>query len=194
MEKHIISAVAGDKEGQPRVILETERLRLCELSSEVMRRVMSMTDHDIKEYLGMQADGELEREKTNFEKGYSWYRSTSRNFIIADKQSGRTLGRIGFHTWYEAHSRAEVGYHIAREEDKQKGIMKEALHRILQHGFDEMNLNRVEAFVAPENVASQRLLLGRGFREEGRLRGHYYKNGIAEDSLCFGLLRSEWQG
>lgn len=168
---------------------------LCELTVEVLMHVMtSMAADDIKDCLGLQTDQELQRERANLEKGFSWYRAAARNFAIADRQSGRTIGRIGFHTWYEAHARAEVGYNIARDEDKQKGIMKEALCRILQHGFDEMNLNRVEAFVSPTNVASQRLLVGTGFVEEGRLREHYYKNGVAEDSLCYGLLRSEWKG
>jgi len=195
MGNQSIFAIAGNTEDMPRIILETERLKLFELTDEVMRQVMtSMADDDIKEYLGMQTEWELEREKANFVKGYSWYRSTARNFIITDRQSGRTLGRVGFHTWYEAHSRAEVGYHITRDEDKQKGIMKEALYRMLLHGFDEMNLNRVEAFVGPGNAASQRLLIGMGFVEEGRLREHYCKNGVAEDSLCFGLLKSQWRG
>lgn len=178
----------------PGIVLDTERLELRELTNDIMRQVLtSMADAEIKEYLGIQTETELERERNNFEKGYSWYRSMARNFIVVDKQSGRTLGRIGFHTWYEAHSRAEVGYHIARDEDKRKGIMKEALVRLIAHSFEDMKLNRIEAFVGPGNIASQLLLRGQGFIEEGMLRGHYYKNGVAEDSLCFGLLRSEWR-
>ena len=57
-----------------------------------------------------------------------------------------------------------------------------------------MGLNRIEAFVSPANEPSLRLLRGFGFAEEGRLRGHYCKNGMIEDSLCFGLLRNEWNG
>ncbi|MBX2905776.1 MAG: GNAT family N-acetyltransferase [Taibaiella sp.] len=177
------------------ITLETPRLKLVEITDEMMQKVMTtLQQEEIKRFLGLATDTELDKEKSNFEKGYSWYRSGARNFVILDANSRMTLGRVGFHTWYQAHSRAEVGYHITRDEDKQKGIMSEALHRMLQHGFDEMKLNRVEAFVGPGNAASQRLLLKMGFKEEGRLREHYYKNGVAEDSLCFGLLRSEWQG
>lgn len=177
------------------IILDTPHLKLLELTDEMMQLVMTtLQNEEMKDFLGLATDQEIEREKTNYEKGYSWYRSGARNFVILDADSRMTLGRIGFHTWYQAHSRAEVGYHITRDEDKQKGIMSEALHRMLQHGFEEMNLNRVEAFVGPGNAASQRLLLKMGFKEEGRLREHYCKNGVAEDSLCFGLLRSEWQG
>ena len=183
-----------DIDSLPRVVLETERLLIKELTDDIMARVMTgMTDNEIMKYLGMLTEVELERERANFEKGYSWCRSAARNFVITDKKTGKTLGRVGFHTWYEAHARAEVGYHIAREEDKRKGYMKEALGRIIEHGFDDMELNRIEAFVGPANEPSLRLLRGFGFTEEGRLRSHYCKSGRVEDSLCFGLLRNEWK-
>jgi [ribosomal protein S5]-alanine N-acetyltransferase len=56
-----------------------------------------------------------------------------------------------------------------------------------------IKLNRIEAFVGTENEASKRLVKGLGFTEEGLLRGHYINNGIAEDSLVYGLLKSEFQ-
>ena len=118
-------AEVQDIDSLPHVVLETERLLIKELTAEMMAGLMTaMTKKEIMEYLGLQADAELEREQANFENGYSWYRSTARNFIITDKQSGKTLGRVGFNTWYEAHDRAEIGYNIAREEDKRKGYMK----------------------------------------------------------------------
>lgn len=178
----------------PRIVLETERLFLKELTPALMEQVITgMTDEEIMAYLGITSEKELQREKDNFAKGYSWYRSTCCNFVINDKNTGEALGRVGFHTWYTAHARAEIGYHISREENKRRGYMKEALRAIIRHGFTGMGLNRIEAFVGPGNRASQQLLRGLGFIEEGRLRAHYSKDGEIQDSLCFGLLRSEWQ-
>ena len=42
--------------------------------------------------------------------------------------------------------------------------MSEALSAILAFGFGEMELNRIEAFVMPENTASINLLEKLGFK------------------------------
>ena len=72
--------------------------------------------------------------------------------------------------------------------------MKEALAAALLHGFTEMKLNRVEAFTGPENIASQKLLLGAGFTQEGVMKEHYFKDGKHHDSLVFGLLKKNFKG
>ena len=77
-----------------------------------------------------------------------------------------TCGYYGFHTW---HMRAGIGYELARSFWR-KGIMTEALSGIIDLGFREMGLNRIEAVVMPENVPSIQLLEKLGFCDEGILR------------------------
>ena len=74
-----------------------------------------------------------------------------------------------------------------------KGLMSEALEAVLQYGFEEMDLNRVEALTSYENEASIASLIKFGFREEGILKGHYYVDGLAEDSVMYALLKSEFE-
>ena len=69
--------------------------------------------------------------------------------------------------------------------------MSEAVEKIIRYGFEELNLNRIEAIVGPENVPSLRLMEKNGFVQEGRLRKHYPSENGFEDSLVFGLLREE---
>jgi ribosomal-protein-alanine N-acetyltransferase len=71
--------------------------------------------------------------------------------------------------------------------------MKEALVPIINFGFEEMKLNRIEAFVGPKNEASMKLVKKFGFKHEGVMRQHYNYNGTLEDSLVFGLLREEYE-
>ena len=70
--------------------------------------------------------------------------------------------------------------------------MKEALPFVLQYGFEEMELKRIEALVGPNNEASLRLIRSMGFVQEGLLREHYFTNGRFEDSLFFSLLQREF--
>jgi ribosomal-protein-alanine N-acetyltransferase len=58
-------------------------------------------------------------------------------------------------------------------------------------GFRQMQLNRIEAQVHPENTASLKLVAGLGFVQEGLLREAGWWGGQAQDLLQFSLLRRE---
>ena len=52
----------------------------------------------------------------------------------------------------------------------EKGYATEALKEILRFGFDQLNLHRIEAGCAVENVASIKVLEKAGMQREGRKR------------------------
>jgi RimJ/RimL family protein N-acetyltransferase len=89
--------------------------------------------------------------------------------------------------------RAEVGYALAREQWG-KGLMNEALRRLLQYAFDELELRRLEADVDPRNLGSIKSLERLGFQREGYLRERWHVNGELQDAYFYGLLRREWKG
>ncbi|TXI86959.1 MAG: N-acetyltransferase [Crocinitomicaceae bacterium] len=66
--------------------------------------------------------------------------------------------------------------------------MTEALGLVLNHGFEKMQLNRIEAYVSPNNFPSLSLLTRFNFIEEGTLKRHYFTNGIYEDSILLAKL------
>lgn len=71
--------------------------------------------------------------------------------------------------------------------------MSEAVKIILNYGFMELGLHRVAALTASSNDASIALLKHFGFIKEGTLREDYVVNGVNEDSVCFSLLKWEWE-
>jgi [ribosomal protein S5]-alanine N-acetyltransferase len=176
------------------IIIETDRLLLKELNPEIIYNIFTFyTDEEIMEMMGLTSEMELEKERLKFEGGYTTFKTSAKLFLIADKHTDRIIGRTGFHTWYIHHYRAEMGYSITDERYLGQGYMTEANRAVVRFGFEEMGLNRIEAFTAPDNVASMKLLRGLGFREEGLLREHYFKDNRMQDSCCFGLLRKEYQ-
>src|SRR5688500_15740480 len=88
--------------------------------------------------------------------------------------------------------RAELGFALARVYWG-NGYMSEALPTLLDFGFTHMQLHRVTADSDPQNQSSIRILERLGFRREGLLREHYLIHGAPQDSIVYGLLRSEWQ-
>jgi ribosomal-protein-alanine N-acetyltransferase len=167
---------------------------LKEMTPEFWLNALSiMPDEELVEFMGFNSPEELALEKEKAAAGMSTYYISFRHFVIIEKQSGTTLGRAGYHTWFPLHSRAEIGYAIHQDENKSKGYMKEALKAILQYGFEQMDLHRVEALIGPTNTPSIRLAEGLGFTKEGHLRDHYHKNGNIQDSLFYAMLKPEYE-
>ena len=51
---------------------------------------------------------------------------------------------------------------------KKKGLMTEALKAVLNYGFTELKLHRIEALIDAQNEPSLKLLLRYGFSKEGQ--------------------------
>ena len=88
--------------------------------------------------------------------------------------------------------RAELGFALARAYWGQ-GYMGDALRALLRFGFSDMQLHRLTADTDPRNERSIRIMEQLGFRREGYLREHYLLHGEPQDSILYGLLRSDWE-
>lgn len=175
------------------ITIETCRLLLKEINPEALYQLFSdYSKDDIMKFMGLQTEQQFLNEKERYLKGWTTYNIHFKGFYLIRKDDNVTLGQCGFHTWYFRHYRAELGYALLMDEYKQQGYMKEALSPIIDFGFNEMNLNRIEAYIAIENTPSLKLLQHYGFIFEGIMRQHYYKNGVCEDSHCFSLLKQDY--
>lgn len=120
-------------------------------------------------------------------------RLSFRTWLLIDPKTRGLIGDCSFHSWWVRNKYAETGYGIWEESYRGKGLMTEALERVLQLGFREMKLQRVEAFVVPDNKASIRILQNFGFRREGFLRRRFNNEGRMEHTLAFSLLPEEFE-
>jgi ribosomal-protein-alanine N-acetyltransferase len=100
------------------------------------------------------------------------------------------VGLFGYNHWSRPHARASVGYDLSRRLWG-RGLASEAMVAVLDHGFGEMGLNRVEAHTNAENTASVRMLRGLGFWREGTFHEHFFENGAFHDVALFVLLRRD---
>ncbi|WP_420431303.1 GNAT family N-acetyltransferase [Hyphobacterium sp.] len=65
---------------------------------------------------------------------------------------------------------ADIGYWIGTPYIR-RGFARQAIRRVLAFAWSDLQLNRVEAAVQPQNTASRQLLEEIGFVFEGRARG-----------------------
>ncbi|MFD3259686.1 GNAT family N-acetyltransferase [Paenibacillus lentus] len=111
-------------------------------------------------------------------------------FGIYLNNSSRLIGSCGFCHWNKAHYKAELVYEL-HPDFRKRGFIKEALSALIDFGFEDMELNRIEARIEGSNQAAQRTLLSLGFRHEGTEREAEYDDGEFIDILCFSLLKSD---
>jgi RimJ/RimL family protein N-acetyltransferase len=111
---------------------------------------------------------------------------------IVRTDDDRVIGTCTLAHLNVSNRRAELGFALARPHWR-KGLMREALGALLDFGFGELNLHRLEADVDPRNEASIRILERVGFRREGFLRERWLTNGETQDTVLLGLLQKEWR-
>lgn len=173
--------------------LETPRLRIRIDSEErYIEMFRTLPERELMAWTGFSTPEEIATQRLKIEGGFSNYRTSTVQFHLALRDSGQVVGSISFHNWFQIHRRSEIGYAMTSEAHKAQGFMREALPEVLRFGFDMMDLNRVEAFISPENQASLKMVERVGFTREGQLRQHYAHSGFADDSIVYGLLREEW--
>lgn len=175
--------------------LRTPRLILRELNPPVARHLFNNhTGPEIFHMLGCGSEEDYlaikERYWVNFTDNP---RLSFRSWLLIDPKTRGLIGDCSFHSWWIRHNYAEAGYGIWDEHYKGKGLMSEALGKILQVGFEEMKLQRVEAFVIPGNKPSIRILQKFGFRREGFMRRRFNYEGRMKDTIAFSLLPEEFE-
>jgi ribosomal-protein-alanine N-acetyltransferase len=130
---------------------------------------------------GHQNEEEYELECSRYKGGFSTYNLTIQFFQLVEKNTNTVIGWSGYHSWAKQHHRDELFYSLKKDEYKRKGYMSEALQPILDYGKNDMDLYRIEAFVATDNIPSNRLMEKFGFQKEATLK-HRYQFGDEVDT------------
>ena len=111
---------------------------------------------------------------------------------IREGDSWRLIGNSGFHDFDAIAHSAEVGIMLGDKSIWNRGYGTEVMRLLLKHGFETLNLNRIQLHVYEANRWAIRTYEKIGFIHEGRKRQALYKNGKYQDLLIMSILRSEW--
>jgi [ribosomal protein S5]-alanine N-acetyltransferase len=174
--------------------LETKRLILRQITpSDAHSLWQVFGDEAVAEYYDLDAFTEVaqaERLIARMNDRYS--RGEAQRWGITLKSDRDiVIGTCGF-THFERRSfRGEIGYDLMRVHWGQ-GIMPEAVGAVARHGFENLDLNRIDALVIPGNDASARVLEKVGFQREGVLREYGFWKNRFWDLQMFALLKREW--
>lgn len=113
-------------------------------------------------------------------------------YAIAENTTGKLIGDCAIKLDQYDTRLGEIGITISPEEQK-KGYAKEALIAILNFLFNLEGFHRVTETVDAENVASIRLLISVGFRQEGYFIENIFFKGNWGSEYQFAMLETEWK-
>ncbi len=106
------------------------------------------------------------------------------------KENALLIGTTGFCSYHPKHRRAEVGYALSLKHWG-CGYATEALKAVVDFGFSEMKLNKIEGYCRINNTASARVMEKVNMHLEGILRQHIYVKGVFHDMKMYSLIKSE---
>lgn len=120
----------------------------------------------------------------------AWGRQVAFEFLIEERESERLLGVTSLHRIDWVRACAGLGYWVRRSVWN-RGVASEAAAATLSHALGGLRLHRVEALVALENKASQRVIEKLGFTREGVAREAEYVDGRYLDHVQYSFLHGD---
>jgi len=117
----------------------------------------------------------------------AWEQGKEYSFLTLDAQSKQVLGTCGFNDVHARHRFANLGYWI-RTSRTREGAATEAIRLLVDFGFANLGLVRMEIVVAVRNFSSQRAAEKSGAYREGLLRNRITLRGEVGDAYMFSLV------
>lgn len=178
----------------PRVpIIRGERvwLRASE-RADVPLFVRWFNDAEMTRFLVGRAPMSLAAEEQWFERMLQQQGRESYHFVICLLADDRPIGTIGLHDVDHLNGNAEFGIAIGEKELWGQGFGTDALNAIVDFGFGELRLERIQLECYAYNPRGRRSYEKAGFTLEGTRRRAHYQNGEYHDVFLMSLLRDEW--
>ena len=97
------------------------------------------------------------------------------------------IGTVCLYQVSNLYSHAEIGYKFSSR-FHHKGYASEAVEKLIDIAFMELNLHRISAHVQEENLPSINLLENLGFEKEGICRDYLYLHGCWKNHLQYSFI------
>ena len=175
-------------------VIETDRLILREINRDDAEDIFKyLSDQNVMKYYGLEPFKSIDEAMEEI----GWYQSTfdegsGVRWGITLKGHGKVIGSCGLLNKVPQHYRSEIGFELSKDHWG-KGIANEALAAVIHYGFEQLNLQRIQALIEPPNLSSQKLVEKNGFIKEGLLRNYEYTCGKFDDLFMYSLIKQDFE-
>lgn len=170
--------------------IETERLLLRKIQADDAEALFFLrSDEKVMQFIDKERaasikDAELFITNINTlvtnNEGITWAMALKEN-------PNQLIGTIGLWRIIKQHHRAEIGYMLHPDHWK-KGLMKEAIIRVNDFGFNDLKLHSIEAHINPGNEGSAAILESTGYIREAYFKEDFFFNGTFRDTAIYSRL------
>ena len=174
--------------------LRTERLLLRRMTQADMKEIFFLrSDPRVMQYIDKEPAKTLDDAKEyinminkNIDENVSllWC-------ICLSDDPTKAIGYICLFKFQFENYRAELGY-VLHPDHWRKGLIKEAIIKVMSHAFSSVKLHSIEANINPDNIASGAVLESAGFLREAYFKENYYYDGKFLDTAIYSLLEDNF--
>ena len=123
--------------------------------------------------------------------------------VVAQMAEGRGLacvivfqdnivGVVSYNSTESSTGTGYIGYWLDKDHNG-KGIMTKCVEELIEIGFDELGLRKVEIRCAVGNTKSRAIPERLGLKEEGVIRNSENLYGRYVDHVVYGVIKDEWR-
>jgi ribosomal-protein-alanine N-acetyltransferase len=176
----------------PIPVLETERLRLRPFTLDDDVAVFALASHpEVARFVRFEAHRDVAETRAFLELVERHYRRGDPfAWAIILRADGRLIGSCGFVSQAPERKSAEIGYWLGKPYWG-KGYAVEAARALVQFGFEQMGLERVEAKCFLQNRSGEWVIEKLGMKFEGTDRSERIK-GQYPELRVYGIAKQEW--
>jgi ribosomal-protein-alanine N-acetyltransferase len=170
--------------------LETNRLILeCPAIKHVDDLKEYFEDEQVRTFIPMKEPDDIAESVKNLKQSINLQSHIT--WIVSTKESKTAIGHISLQQIDMKNKHSEISYGLNSSYWK-KGFMTEALTKVFEYAFAQVNLNKIFAVTSTKNESSVQLLERLGFEKEGVLKQHLRIAESYHDAATYGLLRKNW--
>jgi [ribosomal protein S5]-alanine N-acetyltransferase len=169
--------------------LLTERLRLEPIAEKHLPALVDIHTRNQKPFFGR-----MPRIFTNIADARAMLKLNDgmQRFVVITKGSKITLGAVTIaNITGMPMSNATIGYAFDAAYSG-NGFAREAVARVVAHGFKAIKIHRIEANIEPDNKRSIKLVKALGFRKEGVALRMLFLGDKWRDQCRFAITQEEW--
>lgn len=152
-------------------IIETDRLTLRKVSMDDINDIYNIySSVEVCKFYDVEPFTEIEQAEKHIQRWLNFFAEQKKIRFTLD-YNHKIIGTCGLYLINAFHKRACLGYELLPEYWGQ-GFASESIPAMLQNAVNYYGLQRIQAEVLPENIASHKLLNNIGFTKEGLLKSY----------------------
>ncbi|MEB2298311.1 GNAT family N-acetyltransferase [Lysinibacillus xylanilyticus] len=172
-------------------VLKTARLTLRPISLNDLEAMFNYTSSEnVARYVTWDPHKSLDETKVFVELVLNGYKQGN-HLLWGIEYEQKLIGTIDFVSVNDQHKCAEIGY-VLSEEYWNQGITTEAVKKLIDYGFNELKMVRIQARCFKDNIGSQKVMEKSGMLFEGILRKSMFVKGCHRDVKMYAITDGDY--